>query len=71
MKNNNEKEQLQTSFYLNRLTGCNDFNYSIFDSIGDFDFYSFIDYAEKHKKVISDYGAFIVITPKQYVIGYN
>ena len=71
MKNNNEKERLQTSFYLNRLTGYNDYNYSIYDSIRDFDFYSFIDYAEKHKRVISDYGAFIVITPKQYVIGYN
>ena len=32
MKNNDyKKEQLQTSFYLNRLTGCNDFNYNIFD----------------------------------------
>ncbi len=68
---NNERDMLQTTFYYNKLTGNIDFNFDIFPLIKDFDFYSFIDYAEKHKDVITDYGAFIVITPKQYVIGYN
>lgn len=68
---NNERELLQTTFYHNKLTGNVEYNFDIFPLIKDFDFYSFIDYAEKHKKTISDYGGFIVITPKQYIIGYN
>lgn len=68
---NNKIDLLDSGFYYNRLTGSIELNYDIFPLIRDFDFYSFIDYAEKHKNVISDYGGFIVITPKQYIIGYN
>lgn len=74
MINNNrnyKKELLQSGFYHNRMTGNSELNFDIYPLIKDFDFYSFIDYAEKHKNVITDYGGFIVITPKQYIIGYN
>ena len=74
MINNNsnyKKDLLQSGFYHNKLTGNIELNYDLFPLIKDFDFYSFIDYAEKHKNIVTDYGGFIVITPKQYVIGYN
>ena len=73
IKNENDSNEklLQSGFYKNRLTGYSNYNYDIFPLIKDFDFYTFIDYAEKHKKNITDYGGFIVITSKQYIIGYN
>ena len=66
-----KKELLQKGFYQNRDTNGNDYNYDLAPLIHDFDFYDFIDYAEKYKEEIKDYGAFIVITDKQYIIGYN
>ena len=43
---------LESGFYKNRLTGNSNYNYDIFPLINNFDFYEFIDYAEKHKKDI-------------------
>lgn len=59
------------SYYQNRDKNGDDFNYDITPLIQEFDLYNFIDYAERFKEEIKDYGAFIVITNKQYIIGYN
>ena len=66
-----QKELLQKGFYQNRNSNGDDYNYDILPLIENFDFYEFIDYAERFKEEIKDYGAFIVITNKQYIIGYN
>ena len=58
-------------WYQNRNDNGRDYNYDITPLIQNFDFYDFIDYAERFKEEIKDYGAFIVITNKQYIIGYN
>lgn len=66
-----QKEMMQKGFYRNRDTNGNDYNYDLTPLIEGFDFYEFVDYAERFKEEIKDYGAFIVITDKQYIIGYN
>lgn len=66
-----KKELLQKGFYQNRDENGKDYNYDITPLIHEFDFYDFIDYAERFKEEIKDYGAFIVITNRQYIIGYN
>ena len=65
------KQMIQQGFYQNRNDNGRDYNYDIAPLIQNFDFYDFIDYAERFKEEIKDYGAFIVITNKQYIIGYN
>lgn len=65
------KQMIQQGFYQNRNDNGRDYNYDIMPLIQNFDFYDFIDYAERFKEEIKDYGAFIVITNKQYIIGYN
>ncbi len=65
------KQMVQQGFYQNRNDNGRDYNYDIMPLIQNFDFYDFIDYAERFKEEIKDYGAFIVITNKQYIIGYN
>lgn len=66
-----KKELLRKGFYQNRNHNGRDYNYDLSMLTKDFDFYEFIDYAEKFKEELKDYGAFIVITDKQYIIGYN
>ena len=66
-----QKELLRKGFYQNRSHNGRDYNYDLSTLTNDFDFYEFIDYAEKFKDELKDYGAFIVITGKQYIIGYN
>ena len=66
-----QKELLRKGFYQNRNDKGRTYNYDLSALIYDFDFYEFIDYAEKFKDELKDYGAFIVITNKQYIIGYN
>lgn len=66
-----QKELLRKGFYQNRNDKGRTYNYDLSALIHDFDFYEFIDYAEKFKDELKDYGAFIVITNKQYIIGYN
>lgn len=66
-----KKELLRKGFYQNRSHNGRDYNYDLSTLTNDFDFYEFIDYAEKFKEELKDYGAFIVITGKQYIIGYN
>ena len=60
------KQMIQQGFYQNRNDNGRDYNYDITPLIQNFDFYDFIDYAERFKEEIKDYGAFIVITNKQY-----
>lgn len=66
-----QNELLKMGFYQNRSDKGKNYNYELNDLIRNFDFYEFIDYAEKYKDELKDYGAFIVITGKQYIIGYN
>ena len=58
--------------YLKRKSGNGRaYNYDLGPLISNFDFDTFITEAEKSKEEISDHGAFVVITNKQYIIGYN
>lgn len=66
-----QKELIRKGYYQNRDTNGKDYNYDLIPLIEEFDFYEFIDDAEKFKEELKDYGAFIVITNKQYIIGYN
>lgn len=56
-------------FYKRKAGNGSDYNYDLKPLIENFDFYDFIDYANKNKT--DDYGGFVMITPKQYIIGYN
>ena len=65
-----DKQLLQKAFYTNK-SGDNSYNYDLTPLIQKFDFYDFLDYAHKNKIKDEDYGGFLVITPNQYIIGYN
>ena len=56
-------------FYKRKAGNGSAYNYDLKPLIENFDFYDFIDYANKNKT--DDYGGFVMITPKQYIIGYN
>lgn len=66
-----KKELLRMGFYQNRSDNGRNYNYDLSLLTNNFDFYEFIDYAERFKEDLKDYGAFIVVTGKQYIIGYN
>ena len=51
--------------------GESGYNYDLAPFINDFSFYDYIDYAERHKRDVDDYGGYVVITNNQYIIGYN
>ena len=56
--------------FLKRKTGNGSaYNYELSPLIENFTFYDFIDEAKKEPP--KDHGAFLVITNKQYIIGYN
>ena len=60
------------SAYFNRKSGSgSDYNYELAPLIKDFSFYEFFREVEKRKKELNDYGGFLIITNKQYIIGYN
>lgn len=58
---------------INRKSGNgSSFNYELEPLITNFSFYDFVDEAHKYfDDETQDHGAFIVITDKQYIIGYN
>lgn len=69
MMNNNQKLY---SGYLARKSGNGRaYNYEIEPLISNFDFDTFIRDVEKSKEEVKEHGAFVVITNKQYIIGYN
>ena len=47
------------------------FNYELEPLITNFSFYDFINVAHKTNDELQDHGAFLVVTDKQYIIGYN
>jgi hypothetical protein len=66
-----QNELVRIGFFQNRNKNGNDYNYDLSSLINNFDFCDFIDYAEKYKHELKDYGAFTVITDIQSIIGYN
>lgn len=62
---------LEKGFYAPKGGNGSTYNYDLTPFIENFSFYDYIDYAESHKDQIEDYGAFLVITDRQYVLGYN
>lgn len=60
------------SGFLNRKTGGGEkYNYDLKPLVENFSFLDFIYDALKHREVGNDFGAFLVMTNKQYVLGYN
>ncbi len=60
------------SGYVNRKTGSGTkYNYDLKPLIQDFSFLDFISNALRNRQVGNDFGAFLVLTNKQYVLGYN
>ena len=57
--------------FLQKRDKGSDYNFELQPLIENFNFYDFVSYAEYGKKEMQDYGGFLVITDKQYVIGYN
>ena len=62
--------------YKRKVGRGSNFNYDLFPLINNFSFCDLVDYAlEQDKKdteeKLEDYGAFFVITDKQYIIGYT
>lgn len=60
------------SAFLSRKSGGGEkYNYELTPLIENFSFLDFIYGALKYKGIGNDYGAFLVITNKQYILGYN
>ena len=60
------------SGFLNRKRGGGEkYNYDLKPIIENFSFLDFIYDALKNREVGNDFGAFLVLTNKQYVLGYN
>ena len=60
-----------TAYYNKNSTLETGYNYDLAPLLYKFNFYDFVSYAEQGKVGDNDYGGFLVITPKQYIIGYN
>ena len=69
MINNNQR--INNVFFARKSGGGSAYNYDLAPLISNFDFDTFIHYAEKAKKELKEHGGFLVITNKQYIIGYN
>ena len=67
----NDNQGLYNAFFARKSGGGSKYNYDLGPLISNFDFDTFIRYAEKSKEELKDHGAFLVITNKQYIIGYN
>lgn len=64
--------QTDMSAFLNRKSGGGEkYNYDLKPLIENFSFLDFIYDALKNREVGNDFGAFLVMTNKQYVLGYN
>lgn len=60
------------SGFLNRKTGGGEkYNYDLKPLIDNFSFLDFVYDALKYREVGNDFGAFLVMTDKQYILGYN
>lgn len=60
------------SGYINRKTGSGTkYNYELKPLIENFSFLDFISNALRNREVGNDFGAFLVLTNKQYILGYN
>lgn len=69
MTNNNQT--VYKAYIARKSGGGSAYNYELEPLITNFSFNSFLLYAEKSKEDLHEHGAFVVITNKQYVIGYN
>ena len=61
----------KNAFYNNKNNEGSAYNYDLTPLIDNFSFYDFITYAHKNNLKDEDYGGFLVITQKQYIVGYN
>ena len=62
--------------YKRKVGRGSNFNYDLYPLINNFSFYDLVEYATEQDKIdseekLEDYGAFFVITDKQYIIGYT
>ena len=69
MTNNNRT--LYNAYVARKNGGGSAYNYELEPLISNFKFDIFILDAEKSKDGLQEHGAFLVITNKQYIIGYN
>lgn len=67
----NNNQGLYNAFLARKSGGGSKYNYDLAPLISNFDFDTFIQYAEKSKAELKEHGGFLVITNKQYIIGYN
>lgn len=60
------------SSFLSRKSGSGEkYNYDLKPLVENFSFFDFIGEALRYREIGNDFGAFLVITNKQYVLGYN
>lgn len=62
-----DQELINKGYYGRKSGGGSSYNYELAPLIQDFSFYDFIAGCEPD----CDHGGFLVITDKQYIIGYN
>jgi len=67
-KSSNEKLEIENAYGARKSGNVTEYNFDINKMIKDFSFYDFIDQTRGGKK---DNGAFLVVTDKQYILGYN
>ena len=64
-----QSDDFLSKFYMRKSGEGSSFNYDIKELIKNFDFYEFVRIGSK--RYAGDYSAFLVITSKQYIIGYT
>ena len=67
-KTSNEKFEIENAYGARKSGNVTEYNFNIDKMINEFSFYNFIDLTRESKK---DNGAFLVVTDKQYILGYN
>ena len=67
-KSRNEQIEIENAYGARKSGNTTEYNFNIYDMINDFSFYDLI---YRTKATQCDYGAFLVITDKQYILGYN
>lgn len=65
---NKEKIELENAYGSRKSGDVTDYNFDIKKMVDDFSFYDFLEQTRATKK---DNGAFLVVTDKQYILGYN
>lgn len=62
---------MENSYLARKSGGGSAYNYELAPLIKNFSFYDFVQEGERKKYKAEDHGGFLIITNRQYIVGYN